>query len=335
MNKKVLIIANYNPNIGGISGQVELLYKNLLKEGFYTAIFSTKGNIFYRLFSPLKLLFAGRKFDIFHIHAASYWGFLPAVIGIIIGKILKKRIILTYHGGGAEAYFAKSQKLVRYFLSKTDANIVLSGFLAKVFAQYKIPYHIIPNILELKENVFKKRTAIHPHFISVRSLTPTYNIGCIIKAFEIVQKQIPESKLDIVGDGISRNELELMVEQREIKNVSFFGRVKNEDIYASLDKADIFISSPVVDNQPMSILEAFNAGLLVISSNVGGVPYMVDDGKTGLLFESNNHVELSERMIWAINNPKTALEMIESANKTLSNYSWAQIKQSLFELYQN
>lgn len=67
-----------------------------------------------------------------------------------------------------------------------------------------------------------------------------------------------------------------MVEQKGIKNICFCGHVDNCEIYSYLNKADIFISSPVIDNQPMSVLEAFNAGLLVISSNVGGVPYMIE-----------------------------------------------------------
>lgn len=223
--------------------------------------------------------------------------------------------------------------MVNYFLRKTDVNIVLSGFIASVFEKHRIPCQIIPNILELDNKNFKKRSVIHPYFISVRTLAPTYNIGCIIEAFEIVQKQIPASKLYIVGDGCSRKELEFMVEQKGIKNICFCGRVSNSNIYSYLDKADIFISSPVIDNQPMSILEAFNAGLLVISSNVGGVPYMIENGRTGLLFESDNFVELSEKMLWAVENQERVLAIIEEARKKMPYYSWEKMRQKLLGIY--
>jgi glycosyltransferase involved in cell wall biosynthesis len=118
-----------------------------------------------------------------------------------------------------------------------------------------------------------------------------------------------------------------------VKNIAFCGHVKNEDIYSYLAKSDIFISSPIIDNQPMSILEAFATGLLVISSNVGGVPYMVNNGKTGLLFESNNYIELSEKMLWAVEHPKESLKIIKEANKSLSYYSWDNVKQKLLHLY--
>lgn len=331
----VLLIANYKSSVGGISGQVELLYENLMKEGFHAMIFSMKRPLFIKLFLPLKLLFTGYRYDIFHIHACSDWGFLPAVVGITIGRLLKKKVILTYHGGGAEKFFNKYSLLVNYFLRKTDVNIVLSGFLASIFKKHKIPCQIVPNILKVDSSKFKERSIIHPCFVSVRTLSPTYNIGCIIKAFEIVQKQMPKSQLYIVGDGCSRKELEFMVKQKSIKNICFCGHVSNNEIYSYLDKADIFISSPVIDNQPMSVLEAFNAGLLVISSNVGGIPYMVENGKTGLLFESNNFVELSEKMLWAVENQKCVLTIIKEARESLSYYSWEKIRQNLIEIYNN
>lgn len=329
----VLLIANYKPSIGGISGQVELLYNNLLKEDICADIFSMKRHFFIRLFLPLKLLIIGHRYDVFHIHACSSWGFLSAVVGITIGRLLNRRVVLTYHGGGAETFFKKHPILINYFLRKTDVNIVLSGFLASVFEKYRIPCQILPNILELDDRKFKKRSVIHPCFVSVRTLSPMYNIGCIIRAFEIVQKQIPASKLYIVGDGCSRNELELMVEQKGINNIRFCGHVSNSEIYSYLDKADIFISSPVIDNQPMSVLEAFNAGLLVISSNVGGVPYMVENYKTGLLFQSDNFTELSEKMLWAVKNQERALAITKEAHKSLSYYSWDKIEQKLLKIY--
>ena len=83
----------------------------------------------------------------------------------------------------------------------------------------------------------------------------------------------------------------------------------------------------------MSILEAFNAGLLVISSNVGGVPYMIENGRTGLLFESDNFVELSEKMLWAVENQERVLAIIEEARKKMPYYSWEKMRQKLLGIY--
>lgn len=332
-NKKILIITNYKPNLGGISLQVELLNKNLRKEKFKSKIFSTYGSLFYRIFVLFKLLFRGIKYEIFHIHACSYLGFFPIVLGVTVGKILNKKIIVTYHGGDAELFFNKYPRFVHFFLTKTDSNIVLSGFLAKIFDKHKIPYIIIPNIIEISNNQFVKRNIINPNFISIRSLREIYNISCVLRAFSIVQKKYPSATLSLLGDGPCRSELEKLAKELNLDNIKFLGKVDNEKIYKYLSQADIFLSSPIIDNQPVSILEAFNAGLLVVSSAVGGVPYIIEDGKTGLLFGSDNYNEMAEKMILAIENQEDSLKMVLNAKNEISKYSWEEIKEKLLQLY--
>lgn len=122
-----------------------------------------------------------------------------------------------------------------------------------------------------------------------------YNIECIIKAYQIVKLKLPEATLTIVSDGPSRDSLVKMVADFGLKDVKFTGRVDNSKIYELLDDADIMLSSPLIDNMPVSVLEGMNAGLLVISSNVGGVPYMIEDGVNGMLFESKNAEALAEK----------------------------------------
>lgn len=332
--KKILLIANYKPAGGGISVQVSLLHKNLCKEGVSAEIFSTEGNIFLRLFVLFKLMLKGKNFDIFHIHGCSYvGGFFPIMVGFFAGKILKKQIIVTYHGGGADDFFKKRKSFVRFFLTRTDINIVLSGFLGEIFNRYSIPFIVIPNIAEFSGEHFVERKTIRPNYISVRSLIKTYNVECIVRAFSIVQQKFSVAELTLLGDGDCRADLENLAKNLNLKNVRFLGRVENKNIYNYLSKADIFLSSSIVDNQPMSILEAYNAGLLVISSKVGGVPYMLEDNETGLLFESNNYEELAEKMIFAAENQELSKKMILNASKELEKYSWNNVKQELFAVY--
>lgn len=328
---KVLLITNYKKGTGGISGQVEMLQRNLVKEGITADIFNTKGSILYRLLCKRILFKKATSYDVLHVHCCSKVGFFPAIVGVSAGQKLGKKVVLTYHGGGAEEFFRKHTRLVRHFLLKTDTNIVLSGFLGRVFDKYQIPYTIIPNVIELDASRFRQRDYIKPNFISIRTLSPLYNIECILRAFKRVKQQIPEATLQIVGDGPSRAKLEEMVNSENIQDVTFAGRVDNTEIYNQLNQADILVSSPRIDNMPVSILEAFNAGLLVISSNVGGVPYMIEDGVNGMLFESDNDFALSERMIDSLQNNSTII--IEKAKKSLSKYSWDSVWQKLFLIY--
>ncbi len=330
---RILLICNYKPGVGGISGQVELLQKHLREDGHVADIFSTKAPVWRRLLLPLRLRRVAKGYDLLHIHCCSGWGFLPAVIGVTVGKQLKKRLVLTYHGGGGGSFFAKHLRLVRHYLDRTDINIVLSGFLAQVFDRYKLSYTIISNIIDLDESYFRQRETPKPDFICTRAHEPLYNIPCILKAFGRVQAKLPEATLTLVGDGTEHGRLMQLAKEMNLHNVNFTGKVDNKEIHTLLDQADIMLSSPTVDNMPVSLLEAMNAGLLVISSRVGGVPYMIKNGSNGLLFESNNHDELAKKMLWTIENQAVAKTLIQQAYRSVNQYRWENVKEKLFTAY--
>lgn len=330
---KVLLICNYKPGVGGISGQVEILQRKLRSEGHTADIFSTKGSALWRLGLPRRLRSVAQGYDVLHIHCCSGWGFLPAVVGVTAGRRLKKRVVLTYHGGGGERFFDKHPCLVKHYLMRTDANIVLSEFLAKVFDKHQLPYTIIPNIIDLDEKLYRERKVIKPHYICVRAHEPLYNIPCILRAFQKVQAELPEATLTLVGSGSEYENLIHLSQEMGIKNVSFTGRVNNKDIYQHLDKADIMLSAPKVDNMPVSLLEAMNAGLLVISSNVGGVPYMVEDNKTGLLFDCDNSEQLSQKMLWTLCHSAEVIDITKRAYNLLSSYRWNGVRKKILKTY--
>lgn len=250
-----------------------------------------------------------------------------------MGRRLGKRIVLTYHGGGGEKFFDRHPKLVRHFLTRTDANIVLSGFLSQVFEKHELPFVTIPNILELDDSRFRQRERLQPNYVCTRAHEPLYNIPCILRAFHKVQSIRPEATLTLVGDGSEHENLVRMAEELGLQNVTFTGRVANEDIYTYLDRADIMLSAPTVDNMPVSVLEAMNAGLLVISSKVGGVPYMVKNNSTGLLFDSDDSDALAGKMLWAVDNQTVARTIALQGHKAVSRYRWENIKGQLYETY--
>ena len=332
---KILLISNYKRGVGGINAQVDLLQQFINQEdGWHADILSTKGNPIRRCIALLKLVCKASRYDILHIHACSYWGMVPAVFGIIAGKLWRKRTIITYHGGEAREYFAKNAAFVRRWLGRADKVIVLSGFLKEIFDQHQIPCVVIPNIVVLSPQN-EHTTTVAPKFISIRHLEPLYNIPCVLQAYEQVLKQYPEATLDVLGQGSLCAELEAYVQDNKLTGVTFIGQVPNDKIYDYFAKASIMLSAPKIDNMPVSLLEAMNAGLLVISSRVGGVPYMIVDGKTGLLFESDDADDMAAKMIWALEHTEEANNMILAAQKEVQKYSWENVKKELFKIYKS
>lgn len=334
MPKKILLITNYKPGVGGISGQVELLHRRLKGFGYSVEIYNTLGSPLKRLLAFIQLLGKGQRYQIFHVHACSGWGgFFPAVVGGIIGRLGRKKILLTYHGGGAEQFIDRNPLITKYIMGLASQVIVLSGYLKKIFDDRYIPSIIIPNILEKKSYIGRARQGQNIKFISVRSLTSIYNIACIIRAFAIVQEKIPEASLELLGGGPDEQSLKKLTLDLGLKNVDFVGRVENADVDKYLARADVMLSAPTIDNMPVSILEGFRAGLVVVSSNVGGVPYMIEDGVSGLLFESGNSMDLSNKMLLIINDSKLAQRLTQNAQQALEKYSWEVVSNQILSLY--
>ena len=190
------------------------------------------------------------------------------------------------------------------------------------------PYRRSPSGL-----LYRERTEVKPRFICTRAHEPLYNIPFILGAYQKVLTELPEASLTLVGDGSLHEALMTMVQEMGVKKVTFTGRVDNSEIYHHLDQADVFLSAPMVDNMPVSILEAMNAGLLVISSNVGGVPYMVEDGKTGYLFPNDDSDTLAELMIKAVRQPSESMNIIRNAHEAVGAYRWENIKEKLYRAY--
>ncbi len=324
--------------MGGINAQVDLLHACVINEGYIADIFSTKGNPFKRIGQFFQLLSAVRRYDVLHIHGCSDWGMLPVVYGVITGKIWRKRIIVTYHGGGAGDYFKRHGAFASRWLCRADKVIVLSGYLKKIFDEYDIPCVVIPNIVPLREDIYQPKQGIAPKFISIRHLTSLYQIDIIIRAYAQVLEKYPDATLDILGQGDQREALEQYVCEHHLAGVRFIGQVPNEQIYDYLRANDIMLSAPKIDNMPVALLEAINAGVLVISSNVGGVPYMIEHGRTGLLFEGleDEGVRgLEKQMLWALEHQEESIRMIEAAHREVKKYSWTEVKKQLLPLYES
>jgi glycosyltransferase involved in cell wall biosynthesis len=323
MSKKILYIANYRKDVGGISGQVDVLLEKLDKTNYQTDLLNTKTSLFKRFLLFLTSRKQIKNSDVIHVHCCSnFGGFFPAILGIIMGKLHGKKVIITYHGGDAENFISKNKWIVIPFLRKADELIVLSDFLEKVFLKFKLKTKLIPNIFEIQDSRSISKTEILPNFISTRALNKLYNIDLILDAFSAIQKEIPNALLTILGDGTERETLKAKCLNEKIENVHFIGKVPNQEVRDYLKKNDFLLSAPSIDNFPISILEAFENELLVISSNVGGVPFLIENFKNGLLFESKNVNDLVKMIKFAIQDKQNSLKMVENAKLRLFDFSW-------------
>jgi glycosyltransferase involved in cell wall biosynthesis len=273
------------------------------------------------------------KYDILHIFTPGYFAFLLAPApAILLAKLLGKKVILNYRDGRAEDHLNKSKLAVR-IMRRVDVIVAPSNFLVEVFAKFGLPARSIPNIVDLRRFRFRERIRPKPKFLHNRGLEPLYNAPCTIRAFALVQQRYPEASLTIAHDGPVRKQLEALVADLGLQHVSFVGRVSQEQTPEIYDGADIYVMSPNIDNMPASVLECYAAGLPVISTRVGGVPYILDHERTGLLVERDDHQAIASAAFRLLEEPGLAARLTRSGHEECRKYAPAVVANHWLELY--
>ncbi|MGH7232658.1 MAG: glycosyltransferase family 4 protein [Nitrospiraceae bacterium] len=274
------------------------------------------------------------RYDIIHIFSASYYSYSLTVLpAILIAKIYGKKIVLNYRSGEAEDHFQRWRWTALPTIRRADVIVVPSGYLVDIFAKFGLRAHSIPNIVELDRFHFRKRIPLRPVFLTSRLLEPLYNVPCVLRAFSVIQRRISDASLTVAGDGWQRNELEELARELGLRNTKFIGRVPWDKMAELYDAADIYLTATDIDNMPSSVLECFASGLPVVTTDAGGVPYILRHEETGLMVRRGDHEALAASAIRLLENESLALAIADSAKKECHKYSWHQVRNEWLKLY--
>jgi glycosyltransferase involved in cell wall biosynthesis len=277
------------------------------------------------------------RWDVIHAFSASYTSFLLAPLpAMIAAKLYGKRVVLNYRSGEAEDHLARSRRVaVRAMRRLADAIAVPSGYLVTVFARFGLRARSIFNFVDLDRIPFRERSSPpRPHFLSNRNLEPLYNVACVLRAFARVQREVPEARLTVAGFGSQERALHALAGELGLRNVEFTGRVAPDRMPALYDAADVYLNAPDIDNMPNSVIEAYAAGLPVVTSDAGGIPYIVRDGETGLMVPRGDDAALAGAALRVLREPGLARRLATQAREEcVSRYTWAAVRHEWAELY--
>jgi glycosyltransferase involved in cell wall biosynthesis len=157
----------------------------------------------------------------------------------------------------------------------------------------------------------------------------------VLRAFALIQQQTPDASLTIVGDGSQREALERLKTELNLQHTSFTGRVEHEEIYDRYTQADVFLNASRIDNQPLSILEAFACGLPVVTTDAGGIPDIVTDQETGFVVPIDDCEALAARATKLVADRNIAPTMVQKARKEVTKYTWEVVCDQWLRLYRD
>jgi L-malate glycosyltransferase len=276
-----------------------------------------------------------RKYDVVHVFSASYWSFLLAPTpAILIGKWLGKRVVLNYRSGEAEDHLQRWSRTAIPTLHRADAVVTPSEYLVDVFARFGIPAESISNFVDPDAVRFRRRTTLRPVFLSNRNFQALYNVPCVLRAFAVIQARIPDARLIVIGDGPERAHVHETARTLALRNVEFVGAVRPAEMGRWYDQSDVYLNASDIDNMPNSIIEAFACGLPVVTSRAGGIPYVVEHERNGLMVDCGDHEGLAASALRLLDDPSLAQRLIaEGLRDVEQRYTWEAVSHRWASLY--
>ena len=170
--------------------------------------------------------------------------------------------------------------------------------------------------------------------IHVSNFRPVKRISDLVYAMAIITKEEPNAKLTLVGDGPDRISVERLVDSLKLRrNVTLTGF--RSDIPNLMRCADIGVLCSETESAPLTLLEGMSTGLPMISTKVGGVPEIIQDGKNGLLVSSKHPEELAEAILHLYKDQKLRRKLGENARKTvLEKYTAEKVVNQYLETFE-
>jgi len=282
----------------------------------------------------VSLLLRVYKYDVLHVFSASYVSFVLAPTpAILIGKLYGRKVLLNYHSGEAEDHLQRWRRTAIPTIKLADIVIVPSDYLVRIFQEFGLKAYAIFNLIDTSKFRFRDRSVLRPVFLSNRNLEIHYGVDRVLRAFAIIQAKFPEATLEVVGDGSQRRSLENLARELGLRNTTFQGRVDPNSITDVYDAADIYLNASEIDNQPLSLLEAFACGLPIVTTDAGGIPDIVTHEVTGIVIPRGDYVQMAERAISLLNSPTRARQMVEHGRSECVKYSWEAVRSEWLGVY--
>lgn len=274
------------------------------------------------------------RYDVIHIFSASYFSFVLAPTpAILVARLYGKKVVLNYHSGEAADHLARWRSAFP-ILRLAHEIAVPSEYLVRIFEKFGLKARAICNTIETEAFKFRERLPLRPVFLSNRNLESHYGVDCVLRAFAIIQETLPDARLTVAGDGSQRRGLEQLAGELNLRNVEFTGQVDHAKVCALYDTADIYLNGSEIDNQPLSLLEAFACGLPVITTNAGGIPDIVTHNRTGLMVQCGDYGAMAEEAICLLTHAEVSGFIIRQAREECRKYSWDAVRERWMELYE-
>ncbi len=320
---------------------------NIFKNVF---IHSSPRNKFFQPRFILKMgaeIYKEEKFDLFTVH--SYPPFYNDLGGIWLYKKIKKPYILEIHhitGYPKSADF--KEKFYRFLTAKFIGFFAKSAKLVRVVNQKQVPEFLFKAGIDKDKiryissayidlEVFKPLESEKKYdVVFVGRLTKNKGIGLLLEAVKIIKAKISNFKLIIVGDGPLKNKIKDFIQKNKLQNnVELTGWLSDSSEIAEIyNRSKIFVMPSFNEGGPRACLEAMACKVAVITTRVGTMLDVVQDGENGVFIDWKI-IDIAEKTINLLENNDLREKIAENGFKTVQQFERKKMIKNYAETYQN
>jgi glycosyltransferase involved in cell wall biosynthesis len=294
-------------------------------------------NLTYLVRQAFQLIQMGIRLQprVVHIQATSGLSFWKTTIFILIGKLLGMKTIAHLHGGRFQQFYRESSPLlrgaIRRNLRRADVVIALSdnwknSLLEEV--EHHLRVEVVNNSVDtLFAQALQNGRATLPRtantILFMGNLGRHKGVYDILQAVPLVLDKHPDVRFVFAGEEDKKGE-RVKIEQRyhEMgleKNVHFLGLVTGQTKLALFRQAMLFVLPSYIENLPYALLEAMAMGLPLVTTPVGAIPEIVENGRNGFLIQPGDYVALADRIVKLLDNPELREKMSKENTKIIQN----------------
>lgn len=333
MSKKILIAGLFNDPSRNVVTQGSELAKILAEHGYAVTTTSSCKNKYRRLIDiTVSILKNKSKFDIGIVQFYSGKSLVWQAIACRLIKLLNKKLIITVHGGNVPDRIRQYPNRYLPVLKLADVITCPSFFIVNALKDYGIEGVKINNSIPLKEYSFQQKPSVSPTLLWMRAFSEIYNPELAVKVIELLKAEYPHVRLYMAGPdlGTLQKVKEMIREKNLSENIEIVGFADKQKKDELAGLANIYINTNRIDNAPVTIVEMWAYGIPVITTDVGGINYLVENGRTALVAKDNDATDMAGSIKQVLSNNRLATELMKNGLKKAQEFS----EESVFTSWQ-
>jgi glycosyltransferase involved in cell wall biosynthesis len=337
IQKSLLLIGNFLSATLGTRGMCEDLAWRLSQAGCKVITTSHRPGRLARLMDMVATVWRRRQeYEVAYVEVYSGKAFFWGEAVCLALRLAGKPYVLNLHGGALPFFARRWPGRVGKLLKSAFAVVTPSPYLLEKMKPYREDLRIIPNGLNLQSYPTKIRSRPQPRLVWLRAFHSIYNPTLAPRVLSLLTNEFPDISLVMVGpdkDGSLSRTQELASQLGLADLVSFPGKIPKEVVPLWLQKGDIFLNTTNVDNTPVSVIEAMACGLCIVSTDVGGIPYLLEPEHDALLVPPDDAAAMAKAVHRILTESGLAENLSHHARQKAEGFDWPVILPQWEELF--